>query len=238
MPDRKSMFMFVTMNAEMNSARCLMREGESGFVTPAIIILKMEPMPSLAVANNLELADIPPELCDLNILERHLIAKCITFAKIIPLPKGRQRAIHGNVVCVPSEVQETVDALPRLRSESQVMRVKLKRRLCYRGHQLFQTVTWSKLVQALHKLKHIHPQFVAPVSALIAAVYRPPDYSVSSFLANLGSLLDSLEIMDCHPIIVCGDFNENIFSNARDTVLLTTPASLGFTFFSPVRISS
>ncbi|KAI3352191.1 hypothetical protein L3Q82_021002, partial [Scortum barcoo] len=57
-------------------------------------------------------------------------------------------------------------------------------------------------------------EVVAPVSALIAAVYRPPDYSVSSFLANLGSLLDSLEIMDCHPIIVCGDFNENIFSNA------------------------
>lgn len=121
--------------------------------------LKAGAMPTLAVANNLELADIPPELCDLNILERHLIAKCITFAKIIPLPKGRQRAIHGNVVCVPSEVQETVDALPRLRSESQVMRVKLKRRLCYKGHQLFQTVTWSKLVQALHKLKHIHPQY-------------------------------------------------------------------------------
>ncbi|XP_062414952.1 uncharacterized protein LOC134107225 [Pungitius pungitius] len=121
--------------------------------------LKDGVMPTLAVANNLELADIPPELCDLNILERHLIAKCIAFAKIIPLPKGRQRAIHGNVVCVPSEVQETVEALPRLRSESQVMRVKLKRRLCYRGHQLFQTVTWSKLVQALHKLKRIHPQY-------------------------------------------------------------------------------
>lgn len=47
----------------------------------------------------------------------------------------------------------------RLRSEAQVLRVKLKRRLCYRGHQLSQTVTWSKLVQALHKLKHIHPQY-------------------------------------------------------------------------------
>ena len=121
--------------------------------------LKDGVMPKRAVANNLELADIPPELCDLNILERHLIAKCITFAKIIPLPKGRQRAIHGNVVCVPSEVQETVNALPRLRSESQVMRVKLKRRLSYKGHMLFQTVTWSKLVQALHKLKLIHPQY-------------------------------------------------------------------------------
>lgn len=116
-------------------------------------------MPALAMMNNLELADIPAELSDLNILERHLVAKCIPFAKIIPLPKGRQRAIHGNVVCVPSEVQETINALPRLRGQSQVMRVKLKRRLCYKGHQLFQTVTWSKLVQALHTLKHIHPQY-------------------------------------------------------------------------------
>ncbi|XP_076738385.1 uncharacterized protein LOC143416753 [Maylandia zebra] len=121
--------------------------------------LKNGSMPALAVANKLDLADTPPELSDLNILERHLIAKCIPFAKIIPLPKGRQRAIRGNVVCVPSEVQETVETLPRLRINSQVMRVKLKRRLSYKGHQLFQTVSWSKLVQALHKLKQIHPQY-------------------------------------------------------------------------------
>ncbi|XP_024117601.2 uncharacterized protein LOC112139131 [Oryzias melastigma] len=116
-------------------------------------------MPPLAVTNNLRLADIPPELSNLNILERHLVAKCIPFAKIVPLPKGRQQAIRGNVVCVPSEIQETIDALPRTRNESQVLRVKLKRRLCYKGHQLFQAVTWSKLMRALHKLKQIHPQY-------------------------------------------------------------------------------
>ena len=110
-------------------------------------------MPKGAVINGLSLADIPAELKDLNILERHLIAKAIPFAKIIPLPKGGQRAIRGNVVCVPSEMQETVDALPRLRGQSQVMSVKLKRNINFRGHQLFQTVTWSKLIQALHKLK-------------------------------------------------------------------------------------
>ena len=92
---------------------------------------------------HLVLADIPAELSDLNILEKHLIAKCITFAEMIPLPKGQQRAIHGNLVCVPSEEQ----ALRRLRSQSQVVRVKLKRRLCYKGHQLIQTVTWPKLSQ-------------------------------------------------------------------------------------------
>ena len=59
----------------------------------------------------------------------------------------------------------------------------------------------------------------APVSALIAAVYRPPNYSVKSFLSNLGSLLDSLEIMDCQPIIVCGDFNENLFSNIGKPII-------------------
>lgn len=39
------------------------------------------------------------------------------------------------------------------------MRIKLKRWLCYKGHQLFQTVTWSKLIQAVHKLKQIHLQY-------------------------------------------------------------------------------
>uniref|UniRef100_A0A3B3CJC3 ATP-dependent DNA helicase n=1 Tax=Oryzias melastigma TaxID=30732 RepID=A0A3B3CJC3_ORYME len=121
--------------------------------------VKAGKMPPLAVANNLQLADIPEDLSNLNILERHLIAKCIPFAKIVPLPKGRQHSIRGNVVCVPSEVQETVDTLPRIRSQSQVLRVKLKRRLCYKGHQLFQSVIWSKLMQALHKLKQIHPQY-------------------------------------------------------------------------------
>lgn len=42
-------------------------------------------------AVKLELAEIRSELSDLNILERHPIAKCIPFAKIIPLPKGRQQ---------------------------------------------------------------------------------------------------------------------------------------------------
>ena len=59
----------------------------------------------------------------------------------------------------------------------------------------------------------------APVSALIAAVYRPPDYGIASFLSNLVSLLDSLEIMDCHPIIVCGDFNENLLCNGSMPIL-------------------
>lgn len=70
-------------------------------------------------------------------------------------------------------------------------------------------------------LEFVAVKVEAPVTALIAAVYRPPDYngtSFPSFLSNLSSLLDSLEIMDCHPIIVCGDFNENLLSGASTPI--------------------
>lgn len=37
--------------------------------------------------------------------------------------------------------------------------MKLKRRLCFKNHQLFQTVFWLKLRRALHKLKEIRLQY-------------------------------------------------------------------------------
>ncbi|XP_076838347.1 uncharacterized protein LOC143483367 [Brachyhypopomus gauderio] len=116
-------------------------------------------MPLIAVFNKLELAPIPSELSDLNILERHMIARYIPFAKIIALPKGQQRAIHGSVVCVPSEVESTVNALPRPSSQSQVLKVKLKRRMKYKGHYQFQNLDMNKILTALSKLKDVHSEY-------------------------------------------------------------------------------
>lgn len=67
-------------------------------------------MPSIAAVNNLHLASVPPELAELNVLERQLIAKILPFAKIVSLPKGQQRAIHGAVVCVPSDMETVVNS--------------------------------------------------------------------------------------------------------------------------------
>ena len=50
-----------------------------------------------------------------------------------------------------------------------------------------------------------------PVKLLIAAIYRPPRYE-EPFFENLRALLNALEIMDHHPIVVCGDFNENVLA--------------------------
>ncbi|XP_055028464.2 uncharacterized protein [Misgurnus anguillicaudatus] len=121
--------------------------------------LKRGSMSSIAVANKLELAHIPAELMELNVLERQLIAKIVPFAKIVALPKGQQRAVHGAVVCVPSEVEKTVNCLPRHSSESQLLQVKLKRHVQFKGYQHFHTVNMRNVVAALLKLKAIHSEY-------------------------------------------------------------------------------
>ncbi|KAL6484152.1 hypothetical protein MHYP_G00061970 [Metynnis hypsauchen] len=121
--------------------------------------LKYGHMPSIAMANSLFLSPIPEELKGLNVLERHVIAKFIPFAKIASLPRGQQRAIHGAVVCVPSEAESAVQSLPRPPSESQLLQVKLKRRLHFKGHYHFQSLDMKKVQAALLKLKEIHPEY-------------------------------------------------------------------------------
>ncbi|KAJ8361820.1 hypothetical protein AAFF_G00418700 [Aldrovandia affinis] len=58
----------------------------------------------------------------------------------------------------------------------------------------------------------------SPVRALIAAVYRPPNLGLDTFLPNMQSLLDSLETMDCQPVVVCGDFNEDLLSRGKKAI--------------------
>ncbi len=90
-------------------------------------------IPAESVANNLGLYPIPPELGCLNSFGQHLIAKNILFMKMLALPRGGQNGVKGPVTCIPSNVTEAVNVLPR--SENYFMKpVKLKRKLTYKGH--------------------------------------------------------------------------------------------------------
>ena len=63
--------------------------------------LKRNTLPIQAVANSLQLDDMPEQLNGLSTLVCTLISKCIPFMKILALPCGKQKAIHGCVVNVP-----------------------------------------------------------------------------------------------------------------------------------------
>ena len=121
--------------------------------------MKSGTVPKLAITNKLFLYKQPPELSHLNMLERHLISPAIPFMKMIPLIKGAQNGINGQVVCVKADINNTAQCLPRLPSDHNLIRVKLKRKLEYKGHHLCQDINPSNIRDALKWLKDHNPNY-------------------------------------------------------------------------------
>lgn len=48
--------------------------------------------------------------------------------------------MHGLVTCVPANIVEKSDLLPSSNMEGSLLRVKLKRKLTYKGHYEYQFV--------------------------------------------------------------------------------------------------
>ena len=105
-------------------------------------------MPAQAKANNLHLDDIPFELSTLNALELRLLSLRVPFMKMVALPSGKQRSIQGPAVNVPSKLDSLCTMLPRLPTESELIAFKLKRKLKYRGHYMYDYVSPEKLTSA------------------------------------------------------------------------------------------
>lgn len=109
-------------------------------------------IPPEAAANNMRLETVPKELSCLNSLEQHLISLHIPFMKVMALPKGGQKNIHGPVVCVPSDLKKTTMLLLKT-DENMLLRVKLKRKLSYKGYYEYQFMNPVHLISALDYLK-------------------------------------------------------------------------------------
>ena len=116
-------------------------------------------IPPQAVINNLELENLPDMFLKLNNLERHLVSPVIPFMKILPLPKTLMKGFHGPCICVPSQISTVTSVLPRSLNESSILKVKLKRKLAYKGHHLYQTVDPEHLQSVVASLKKTHPTF-------------------------------------------------------------------------------
>ncbi|XP_076870348.1 uncharacterized protein LOC143521406 [Brachyhypopomus gauderio] len=120
-------------------------------------------MPEESVMNNLALEPIPPELHNLNSLEQHLIGMNIPFMRLVSLPKGGQNGVHGPVVCVPSNITDVTEVLPRTENVDLMIRIKLKRKLTYKGHYEYKFVNTEKIKDALLYLKQ-HNNFYRDVT--------------------------------------------------------------------------
>ncbi|XP_052680033.1 uncharacterized protein LOC128160727 [Crassostrea angulata] len=121
--------------------------------------MKNGKIPAQALANNMDLSTVRAELSELNKLERHLVSPVIPFMKIVNLPKHTQKGIHGPVISVRSDITKVTTTLPRNISDESFIKVKLKRKLCFKGHHLYQEVRPNKIFKALDFLKKTNPHF-------------------------------------------------------------------------------
>ena len=112
-------------------------------------------MPSISIGNSLELDEVPHELSDLNSLEAIFISRRIPFMKLVTLPRGKQRSVHGCVVNIPIEPEQNLSVLPRVPSPDSLITVRLKRKIQYRGHVFLQNIRPQKIENALHILKDV-----------------------------------------------------------------------------------
>ena len=113
-------------------------------------------MPCQSKANGLNLDNIPTQLQGLTSLERQLLAPHIPFMKLVNLPRGKQRSLHGPVVNVPvpAKFNKVCSLLPRIPKTAGLIRIKLKRQLKYKGHLMYQMVRPNVIKNALQWLKN------------------------------------------------------------------------------------
>ena len=121
-------------------------------------LLKQE-VPCQSVNNKLGLFDLPDHLQDINKLERAVISQRILFSKIKIMPKGQFPKIKGIVCNIPIETEEVCNVLPRTLEESNVIYMKLKRKLCYNGHVLAEAVRPEIVFSILNHLKNVNPLY-------------------------------------------------------------------------------
>ncbi len=117
-------------------------------------------MPAQAVANGLRLDPTPPgNLQKPNQMEIMMFRREIPFMKLGALPRGRQYRMQGPVVNVPSKIESICQLLPRLPNDAMLVPIKLKRRLCYKGHYLYDSIRPHVVLEWLKWLKENNPHY-------------------------------------------------------------------------------
>ena len=114
-------------------------------------------VPCQAVCNKLDVVPLAPEISSLRHLEKVLISKRILFKRISIMPKGQQPKIKGAICNVPICVDTLSNILPHGIDSSGLIFVKLKRKLSFKGHVIFESVSPDKIKCALEYLRACNP---------------------------------------------------------------------------------
>ena len=98
-------------------------------------------IPCQAVSNKLDITFLPKEFERTPKLENVLVSKRILFKKVVIIPKGKLPKIKGSLCNIPvNKVYDNCQSLPRTADSNGLLIVKIKRKVEYRSHVLFEPV--------------------------------------------------------------------------------------------------
>ena len=121
--------------------------------------LKQGKMPAQAVANGLEVPDIPIELNGLTRLEVRCIGLRIPFMTLTALPKGKRGKIRGACVNVPATLEPIAQVLPRVPENMDLVILKFKRIIVSKNNYISDYIRPYKVMNALRWLKEHNPHY-------------------------------------------------------------------------------
>ena len=127
-------------------------------------------IPSMAEINGLQLIKIEDD-CHLTEFENNLIALNLNFQYIFCLKKSRWAATKKQMISVPvapKTVLNTVERLPRLPKDAELVPVQLKRKKEYERYHKKELVNPDKIMRVLHLLKisgHPYYQFFDDINS-------------------------------------------------------------------------
>ena len=115
---------------------------------------KKTKMPDQACANSQQLHDIPQDLQNIPPLERRVISPWIPCRKILVMRwYGGHYKVNGPPVNVLATLDQIIDILPCMPSELQLHPVKLKCKLEYKSHYMYDMICTDHVISAIHMVE-------------------------------------------------------------------------------------
>ena len=109
-------------------------------------------IPKIALCRGLMFLELPPELTGLSAIEQRLVSPRHEFMNIRSLGRERQQGLHGMVVNIPINTEQSVNQLPRKFSQSQTIQLQLFRKLSYAKPYLYETIRPRVVLEAARYL--------------------------------------------------------------------------------------
>ena len=78
---------------------------------------------------------------------------------MVKLTPQHDKKVVGEAVCVPSNITEITNVLPKCENDDQLIKVKLKKRLSHKSHYEYQGITVNNIKNALNYLKLHNPNY-------------------------------------------------------------------------------